>query len=97
MEEIKELTAAVTRQGQQIDKLSNVITGNEGYGQRGMKHDIQDLRDEIKELKEQAKGELRRIFKWMAISAAVSSIFTVGAIKLGLGKLIAVFIKLLGL
>jgi uncharacterized protein YegL len=97
MEEIKELAKAVQELSRQQEEISTVLSGNERYGIPGMKHILQETRDEVKELKTQAKGELRRIFKWMAISAAVSSIFTVGAIKLGIGKLIAVFIKLLGL
>lgn len=97
MEEIKELTQAVQRIEAGQTELSHVISGNKKYGIPGMRDELQEIKTELKELKERGAGEVRRLFKWIAIAAVSSSMITIAALKLGMAKLAMILIKLFGL
>lgn len=97
MEEIQDLAKAIRVQGHQLEEIKTAVSGNDRYGQRGIKHDIQDLKDEIRALKDDKKGEARRFFKWIGITAVGSCMITIAALKLGMAKLAMILLKILGL
>lgn len=97
MEEIKKLTEAVQRMEAQQTEMSHVLSGNKKYGIPGMRDELQEIKAKLVALEEKGKGEVRRLFKWIAIAAVSSSMITIAALKLGLAKLAMILIKLFGL
>lgn len=97
MQEIKELTNSLRRIEAQQAEMSNVLSGNEKYGTHGMKHELIDIKEQIKAIVEDRKTEGKKIWRWIGISAFGSSVITTASIKLGIGKVFAVFLKLLGI
>lgn len=96
MEEIKELTKAVYRIEAQQNEMSTVLSGNEKYGIPGIKDEIVYIKEQIQSIKDDRKAEAKRFFKWMGITAFGSSVITMASVKMGLGKALAIFLKLFG-
>lgn len=97
MQEIKELTNSLRRIEAQQTEMSTVLSGNEKYGTPGMKHELADIKEQIKAIMEDRKAEGKRIWRWIGITAFGSSVITGASIKLGAGKMLAILFKIFGI
>lgn len=73
MEELEQLSKKVEDIGSQVKDIHRVIAGNDQYGQKGLKHIVEDYDLRIKTLEKHKDGEKKRNMKSAAIGGVIGT------------------------
>lgn len=84
MEELKELTNELRRQGKKVDEMHIVIAGQPQYGQAGLKDTLQNFDNRITKVE---KSQSKRMFLAGSLGGALGVLFP----KTVLAKIAAFF------
>jgi hypothetical protein len=89
---LDEQGAKIDEQGQMVKEIHLFVAGNDKYGQKGLKHRLEELEEKDKQ---RDKDENKKLIKAGAIGGGVGSLITVIAPKTILAKMWAALISLI--
>lgn len=89
---IDEQGAKIDEQGQMVKEIHLFVAGNDKYGQKGLKHRLEELEEKDKK---RDKDENKNLIKAGATGGAIGSLITVLAPKTILAKMWAALVSIL--